>query len=391
MKNYRSQKVRIFAITMILCICSALAHAQNRKGQLESDKFWEDYSKGHEWLTTSKSIPATTSSKLEVADNSLASSLSPMVNQAFDPDVHRIVILSHKRKIIHRKYNDRWVTEKSRPSSSSMAKSLTGLAVGKALCTGAIKSLDDEASIYSPRLSGTSWGKSKIRHLLAMSSGSNKPIFSPTGSPTPEVLAETLEKSYEGRMTKDFIDLMKKADQHYSASGQQGYYNNLDTEALAILVEDATRQKFIDFFAKEIWQTSGAAQSAKWSHNSLGQVAAFSGFTAHPYDWIRVGHYVLEERSKNTCFGNFLKEGTQQQSRVILPNGDAPYGFQMWLGCGGTNSFCFAGHGGQRLVMDPSTGFVMYVHATSDLSVTPIYKMYRDVLGQIKNQTTNSN
>lgn len=372
-------------LPLMLSIISGLSHAQNSKGQLESDQFWADFSKGLEWLSTSKSISASPApSTLSIADDSLTSKLKPIVDQVFDPDVHRIVILSHQRKVIHRKYNEKWVNEKSRPMSASMAKSLTALTIGKALCEGSIKSIDDDASVYSSRLSGTSWGNARIRHLLAMSSGSNKPVFSPTGSPTREVLTETLAKSYQGNMNHEFVSLMRNNDEKFSASGQQGLYNNLDTQALAFLVEDATGKKFIEYFQDEIWHSMGASQSAKWSHNTHGQVAAFSGFTAHPYDWIRLGHYVLEERAKDSCFGNYLREATRQQSRLILPNGTTPYGFQMYPGCGGTDAFCFIGHGGQRLIMSPSTGVVMYVHSTSLSSSPPLLKMYREVIAGYK-------
>lgn len=361
------------------------ASAQNRKGQLESDRFWEDFSKGLEWLPTSRSIAASPEpSRLEIASDSLSSGFTEMVDQAFDPDVHRIVILAKGRTVLHRKYNERWVDERSRPSSASMAKGLVALAAGKALCNGAIRSLDDPAGLYSPRLRGTSWGEAKVRHLLAMSSGSNRPVFSPTGSPTPEVQAETLQKSYQGGMTHDFLALMKKADERHSASGQRGYYNNLDTQAVAFLVEDATGRPFIDFFEKEIWHPAGASQPATWSRNSLRQVAAFSGFTAHPYDWIRLGNYVLEERAKDSCFGSFLREATRPQSRVILPKGEAPYGFQLWLGCGGTDAFCFAGHGGQRLMISPSTGVLMYTHSTSEAALQPLFGVYRAAVNRLR-------
>ena len=372
-------------LPLMLSIISGLSLAQNSKGQLESDQFWADFSKGLEWLPTSKSISASpVPSALSIADDSLTSKLKPIVDQAFDPDVHRVVILSHQRKVIHRKYNEKWVNEKSRPMSASMAKSLIALTIGKALCEGSIKSIDDDASVYSSRLSGTSWGNARIRHLLAMSSGSNKPVFSPTGSPTREVLTETLAKSYQGNMNHEFVSLMRNNDEKFSASGQQGLYNNLDTQALAFLVEDATGKKFIEYFQDEIWHPMGASQPAKWSHNTHGQVAAFSGFTAHPYDWIRLGHYVLEERTKDSCFGNYLREATRQQSRLILPNGTTPYGFQMYPGCGGTDAFCFIGHGGQRLIMSPSTGVVMYVHSTSLSSSPPLLKMYREVIAGYK-------
>jgi hypothetical protein len=37
------------------------------------------------------------------------------------------------------------------------------------------------------------------------------------------------------------------------------------------------------------------------------------------------------------------------------------------------------GHGGQRLQMSPSTGLVMYVHATSLSASQPLLAMYRNV------------
>jgi CubicO group peptidase (beta-lactamase class C family) len=382
-----SSASRILASSFIAALLLFIgpANAQNAKGQIESDKFWDEFSKGLEWLPTSKSVTeAPIASQLEIADDSLSSSMTTLIDGAFDPDVHRIVIVAHMRKILHRKYNEGRVDEKSRPSSASMAKSLTALTVGKALCSGAIKTLDDEAGVYSARLKGTSWGNAKIRHILAMASGSNNPLNTPYGSPTPEVQAETLDKSYSGTMTHEFASLMKKADQKYSESGKQGLYNTLDTIALALLVEDATGEKFLNFFQREIWHASGARQRGTWSHNSHGQVAAFSGYTAHPYDWIRVGFYVLEERAKDTCFGNFLKEATKVQSRIKLPNGTAPYGFQIWVGCGGTDAFCFLGHGGQRLVMSPSTGVVMYMHTTSVSAGLPLLAAYKTIISRYK-------
>lgn len=381
MKKYVN--LRSLLSFLILISLVGVSHAQNKKGQIESDKFWENFSKGLEWLPSSKVVSAApVASPLEIAPDSLNSPLTQIVDSAFDPDVHRIVILANKRKVLHRKYNERWVDENSRPLSASMAKSLVALTVGKAMCAGAIKSLDDTVAAYSARLAGTSWGNAKIRHVLAMSSGSHKPVYSPTGSPTPEVHTETLQKAYEGKMTHEFVSLMKKADAKYSASGVQGLYSNLDTQALAFLVEDATGQKFIEYFEREIWHPSGPSQQGKWFHNSHGQVSAFSGFTAHPYDWIRLGNYVLEERAGDSCFGKFLKEATTQQSRIILPNGDAPYGFQLWLGCGGTDAFCFVGHGGQRLVMSPSTGIIMYMHTTSAAASPPILAVYKNLVNR---------
>ena len=359
--------------------------AQNSKGQLESDRFWENASQGFESLSSSRVIQAAQSiSKLDIPQDSLHSEWSSLVNNAFDPDVHRIVLIADKRKIIHRKYNEKWVNESSRPVSFSMAKSLVSLTVGHALCSGAIRSLDEAAGIYSRRFRDTSWGQAKVRHLLAMSSGSNRPVFSSTGSPTAQVQAETLAKSYEGKITVDLIDLMRRADEHDSPSGVNGLYNNLDTQALAFLVEDATGKSFLDYFEQTVWAAAGAAHPARWFHNSRSQVLAFSGFTAHPYDWLRIANYVLEERVKNSCFGQYIRDATSRQSDLILPNGKVAYGYQIYPGCGGTDAFCFLGHGGQRLVMSPSTGLVMYVHGTSLAAGQPLMSLYKNLMQGIR-------
>lgn len=373
--------MRKFLICVGLLVpCLFPVWAQNSKGQLEPDSFWAEASQGFEGFASSRTLAAAPKvSRLEIAPDSLHSSWSAEVQAAFDPDVHRIVLLARKRQVIHRQYNSRWVNENTRPVSFSMAKSLVALTVGQALCSGAIRNLDDTAEVYSRRLKDSSWGKAKIRHLLAMSSGANKPVFTRTGSPTPEVQAETFGKAYEGKVTADLLALMRRADERHGPSGVNGLYNNLDTQALAFLVEDATGQPFVDYFQKTIWSAAGAAQPARWFHSSTGQVIAFSGFTAHPYDWLRIANFVLEEREKNTCYGEYLRQATTRQSDLVLPSGKAAYGFQIYPSCGGEDAFCFLGHGGQRLIMSPSTGLVMYVHGTSLAAGQPLMALYKNL------------
>ncbi len=55
--------------------------------------------------------------------------------------------------------------------SNSMAKTVAALAVGFALAEGRIRSLDDHAAIYNPKLAGVPYGETSIRELLRMSSG----------------------------------------------------------------------------------------------------------------------------------------------------------------------------------------------------------------------------
>ena len=63
--------------------------------------------------------------------------------------------------------------------SMSMSKSLTSLAIGKALCDGTLRGLDVLASEYVPELkpNKNNLGRSTIRELLMMSSGNWLPVF----------------------------------------------------------------------------------------------------------------------------------------------------------------------------------------------------------------------
>ena len=66
-------------------------------------------------------------------------------------------------------------------NSYSMAKSLTALAVGEALCAGKIKSLDDLASSYVPALVGTAYGAASLRSLRCRAGDCREPLRETAG------------------------------------------------------------------------------------------------------------------------------------------------------------------------------------------------------------------
>ena len=80
-----------------------------------------------------------------------------------------VLLLEHD-KILHEEYAN-GATSKSLMRSYSVAKSLTALAVGEALCAGKIKSLEDKATTYAPTLEGTAYGAATLRQLLTYTSG----------------------------------------------------------------------------------------------------------------------------------------------------------------------------------------------------------------------------
>ena len=61
-------------------------------------------------------------------------------------------------------------SDTQRLASFSMATTFVSMLIGIAIEEGAIRSIDDVASVYAPSLAGTEYGRTSLRHLLQMSS-----------------------------------------------------------------------------------------------------------------------------------------------------------------------------------------------------------------------------
>lgn len=283
----------------------------------------------------------------------------------------RAALMSANKVVILEKYLGPKVSSASTPIGNSISKSLVALTVGKALCDGSIKHLDDKAAQYVNGLSGTSWGDSTVRDLLRMASGAFKPDAS-AGSGFKDQRDRMANRAiYSKALNTDYIEMMKALDDRSSLPGREFNYSNHDTNALALIVEAATNKKFAEYFEENIWQKVGPDENGAWITNNRGQVAGYFGFSATPRDWLRLGHYVLDQLSKPGCYANFLREATREQ---IPANWTfmRSYGYQIWTNCTRKKgSFCFLGFGGQQLIMHPGTQTVLYVHGTTNESASP--------------------
>ena len=71
--------------------------------------------------------------------------------------------------------------DSDRFTSNSMAKSIMALLVGIAVKEGRIRSIDDHAARYIPRMQGSLYGETSLRTLLQMSSGIDFDYLTPAG------------------------------------------------------------------------------------------------------------------------------------------------------------------------------------------------------------------
>jgi len=292
--------------------------------------------------------------------------VSKLVDMRFSLAGTRVAVLSQRRELIFERYLAGKANGKSTPIGNSMSKSLVSLAVGKALCDGSIASLDDRGAKYLEALSGTSWGSATVKQLLTMTSGAFRTSpFEPTGWKNAQD-GMSNRAIYSGEMRASYIEVMRNADERVAEPGREFHYNNYDTIALALIVESATKKKFSKYFEETIWAEVRPEADGAWMRNNQGQVSGYMGFSARPRDWLRLGHYVLDQLKGQSCFSDYLKQATQHQIQANWTN-NRSYGFQIWTNCTSKpGSFCFLGNHGQSLMLHPQTESVLYVHGTQN-------------------------
>ncbi len=256
-------------------------------------------------------------------------------------------------------------TRETQLNAYSMAKSLTALAVGEALCAGKIKSLDDKASVYAPQLDGTAYGAASLRDLLRMTSGAEDPGGNGySGIHNPQDLRAMLTHQIS------LVDMMRK---HGGTSrfkpGEKFIYNGLDSNALSVVIRGATGMSLVAWFESTVWQQAGAESQSGWYQDREGNTVAEIRFFATTRDFARIGLYIadrLTDKTGDVCIRDFMKEAAKPLVQKGYWDAAPSWGLGLHTGRDG-NTWMF-GHGGQRVGINVKTGRVFATNGHSDQS-----------------------
>ncbi len=146
--------------------------------------------------------------------------------------------------------------------SFSMAKSITSLAIGMTLQEGKIKSLDDRADLYAPKLAGTLFGEATIRNLLRMASGARY---------TEEYDGKDDAARFSAVVTRDGIEAAAKIiTEREAPQGSRFSYGSAQTHMLAAVLRGATGLSVSEYLTPRLWQAIGAETSALWRADKTG-------------------------------------------------------------------------------------------------------------------------
>ncbi|RYZ20836.1 MAG: class C beta-lactamase-related serine hydrolase [Chitinophagaceae bacterium] len=177
------------------------------------------------------------------------------------------------------------VTDSTRLPSFSVAKSVTGSLVARALEQGFIKSLDEPVTRYLPELGRRDAGfhSVTIRQVLDMRSG----VASSENYGNP--FSDVLKLGFARNASKPALKVKTG-----TAPGNFEY-KSVNTQLLALIVERATGRKLQDYLQEQLWTPLGMEHPATWNTDKQNTVRAFCCLNLAARDYARFGRLYLNE------------------------------------------------------------------------------------------------
>lgn len=246
---------------------------------------------------------------------------------------------------------------KGRWTSFSVAKSFTSTLVGAAIKDGAIKSLEDNISLYIPDLRGSAYDGVSVRQLLTMSTGVrwNEDYEDPNSDVSRFNNAEP-EPGMDAT-----VSYMRKLPRAHPP-GTVWHYSTGETNLIGVLVSSATKKPLAQYLQEKIWQPAGMEAPATWLLGKTGHEIAGCCLQAETRDFARFGLFVLAggaTRGQQIVPPDWFAMATTK--RIDIGEPGHGYGFQWWTYDDG--SVAAQGIFGQGIFIDPKRHLVIASNA----------------------------
>lgn len=272
---------------------------------------------------------------------------------------------------------------KTRLMGFSVGKTITAMAVGKAICEGKL-SLSTVASALVPELKGSDLGSATVRDLLRMSSGTWE------GNPDSTVHSgEQWSAILSGKMS--FVDLLgtpKVSSAHTGlfggkrTAGETFAYRSTDPLLLGVLINRATGVDYMQWVEREVLLPAGIATPGVIGSDRFGYGGADGNVRLVLDDWIRFAVWVKASEEAEGCFGDFVRSATRTQ----IPNRSKRfgklfdgYGYLTWTeNLRQRDSYWAVGHGGQRIGWNHQNRRILIAFSNLESYMDELYLLYRD-------------
>jgi CubicO group peptidase (beta-lactamase class C family) len=275
------------------------------------------------------------------------------------------------------------VNDKSMFNGFSVGKTVTAMAVGKAICSGKF-SLDSVAQDTIPELRGTDLGKTTVRQLLTMSSGTWE------GNPDSTISNNRQDRGIDtGTLSNlDVLGTEQVSSAHKGffgstrKPGQEFAYRNTDPLLLGAMINKTTGTTFARWVEQEVLLPAGIQSPGIIGQDQFGFGNSGGGVRLTMPDWIRFAVWLKQNQTASGCFGDFVRQATKTQisnsSKKVGKLFDG-YGYLTWTdNVRMRDSYWAVGHGGQRIGWNHQNQRMLIVFSNLENFMDDVYWLYKD-------------
>jgi len=259
------------------------------------------------------------------------------------------------------RYQNYWLTggPDVRWMSMSVGKSFVSALVGIAIEEEHIGSIEDPITQYVPSLVGSAYDGVRIKDILQMSSGAswNEDYSDPESD-----IMRFIVTFGSGASMNDFTATLVRERE----PGTYNYYNSSDTQALGMLLVEATGQGLAAYAQDRLWEPLGMEMDGYWITDDTGMEMAAGGLQVIARDYAKLGQLYLNNGSWNDVQivpAAWVSASVTPDAPHVMPGRDPGfplgYGYQWWVPEGDEGEYAAIGVYNQFIYVNPTKRLVI--------------------------------
>jgi CubicO group peptidase (beta-lactamase class C family) len=272
------------------------------------------------------------------------------------------------------------VNAESTLMSFNVGNTVTGMAVGKAICAGRM-TLNSAAGDLVPELKGKALGTATVRALLTMSSGTKDSGLDSTYFTTAQNemwrngTLNLLDALMEERVAGAKQTLLKTYE-----PGEEFWYKSSDPDTLGIMINRATNSTYAQWTTDNIFRPAGMAGPVTIGQDKFGHGQASGNVRLTMEDWIRYAAWARENANMKGCFGDYLRAAAVTQVKNHSKKFGqlfGAYGYLTWTeNQYAPGTYWAVGHGGQRIGWSQSNNRMIVVFSSMEDWMPELYGLF---------------
>jgi CubicO group peptidase (beta-lactamase class C family) len=267
--------------------------------------------------------------------------------------------------------------------SFSVGKTVTSMAVGKAICARKFD-LNSVAEKIVPELKETDLGKATVRNLLTMSSGTwegNNDSTISTGKQDEEINQGRLS-TLDLLITPEVSTAHKGLFGSIRKPGEDFAYRSTDPLVLGVIINKTTGMTYAKWVEQQVLLPAGIESQGIIGQDKFGFGNSAGNVRLNLEDWMRFAVWVKQNESAQGCFGDYVR----QASRTQIENKSKKsgklfdgYGYFIWTeNLRNRDSYWAVGHGGQRIGWNHKNKRMIIAFSNVENYMDNLYGLYSD-------------